>query len=351
VLSYTDTGLPNGATRYYKVAARNAAGAGALSNEASATAPDVPGASRNLAASRGPGPGQITLAWQAPSDNGGLALTGYDIHRGTSPGSETFLASVGLVLSYADTGLPSGATRYYKVAARNAAGVGALGNEASATSPVAPSAPLAPSAAPGPGAGQIQVTWSAPSDNGGTAITGYRVYRGAEPGTAVFLTQVGPVLAFTDAGLPAGAVRYYQVSAVNPLGEGPRSPEVSGRAPTPPGPPQGLTAQPALALGLGGPGVVTGGVRLQWQAPADTGGVAITNYRVSWGTNPSSLAQVTTTGNVLTYTHSGASMTAPNYYQLVAVNGAGLAGAPSAVACGLTYPWGPGLPPPGGACA
>lgn len=76
-------------------------------------------------------------------------------------------------------------------------------------------------AATGPGVGEVSLTWEAPGE--GCAPQKSRVYRGTESGGATFLAELGEVTAFTDSGLPNGAVRYYQVTAVNPAGEGPRS--------------------------------------------------------------------------------------------------------------------------------
>ena len=54
----------------------------------------APGAPRSLAASA-PKPGQVGLTWQAPASNGGSAVTGYRIYRGSASGTETFLVAVG----------------------------------------------------------------------------------------------------------------------------------------------------------------------------------------------------------------------------------------------------------------
>src|SRR5207249_1942585 len=86
VTSYTNTGLSNGATFYYKVAAVNSLGTSALSNEASATTITVPSPHQNLQTTAGIG--NVTLSWQVPSSNGGSPITNYKIYRSTSTGTE-----------------------------------------------------------------------------------------------------------------------------------------------------------------------------------------------------------------------------------------------------------------------
>ena len=65
---------------------------GPRSNERSATpaAPaTVPGAPTLNSATAGNG--SVTLAWSAPASNGGSAITGYKVYRGTASGGETLL--------------------------------------------------------------------------------------------------------------------------------------------------------------------------------------------------------------------------------------------------------------------
>jgi PKD repeat protein len=86
------------------------------------TVPTAPGAPRNLVASFGNK--QITLAWQAPSSNGGAAVLNYTIYRGTTQGGETLLSILGNVTTHVDTGLSNGQTYYYAISAINVAGEG-----------------------------------------------------------------------------------------------------------------------------------------------------------------------------------------------------------------------------------
>jgi WD40 repeat protein len=80
-----------------------------------------------------------------------------------------------------------------------------------------PAAPRNPAAVTGDG--QISLTWSTPGNNGGHAITGYRVYRGTSPGNLTLIATLGNVTAYIDTGLMNGQTYYYKVTAVNSIGE------------------------------------------------------------------------------------------------------------------------------------
>jgi hypothetical protein len=135
--NFTDTGLTNGTTYYYTVAAVNAVGISASSAEASATPATVPSAPQALTATSGNG--SATLSWSLPASNGGAAVTGYDVYRGTTSGGESAIPIATDVsgTTFTDTGLTNGTTYYYTVAAINVAGVSPQSAEASAT-PIEP---------------------------------------------------------------------------------------------------------------------------------------------------------------------------------------------------------------------
>jgi fibronectin type 3 domain-containing protein len=127
-----DTAVSNGGLYYYQVSAVNAPGEGPRSAEKSAQRGTAPSAPRNLSASANK-PGTITLKWSAPSSNGGSAVTGYRIYRGTASGAEIYLASAGSnATSYADKSATKGTRFYYWVAAVNVLGVGPASNEVNA---------------------------------------------------------------------------------------------------------------------------------------------------------------------------------------------------------------------------
>ena len=98
--------------------------------------------------------------------------------------------------------------------------------------------PTAPrSLAAAAGNAQVVLTWQAPASDGGSAVTSYKVYRGATAGSEVLLTTLGNVLTYTDSAVTNGQTYFYQITTTNGFGESPKSNEVSAipSVPTPPG--------------------------------------------------------------------------------------------------------------------
>ena len=321
--SYTNTGLTNGTTYYYTVAAVNSAGVSPQSNEASATPvavqATVPSAPQSLTATGHNG--SASLSWATPSSNGGSPITGYNVYRGTSPGGEsaTPIATGVTTTSYTDTSAVNGTTYYYTVAAVNAVGVSAPSNEASATpQATVPSAPTGLVASAGDGS--VVLSWTVPSTDGGSPITGYNVYRGTSPGgeAATPIATGVTTISFTDTGLTNGTTYYYTVAAVNGVGPSQQSNEASATpkpAATVPSAPQGLTAS-------GGNAVVT----LSWSPPASNGGAAVAGYDVYRGTTSGGESATPIATNVTTTSFTDTSLTngTTYYYTVAAVNSVGL---------------------------
>ncbi len=309
VNSYTDTGLTNGTTYYYKVTALNAVGESNLSNERSATPAAPAGAPGAPTLNAAGGNGSVSLNWTTPSANGS-ALLGYWLYRSTASGAETLLGMLGTVNSYTDTGLTNGTTYYYKITAVNAYGESALSNETSGT-------PVAPATTPGaptlnsatPGNNTVSLNWSAPASNGGSAITGYRVYRSTSSGNETALTTLGVVTSYTDTAVNNGTTYYYKVTALNAVGEsglsGERSATPFAADATPPSKPANLTS----------PVVGTSQVALDWQDSTDN--IAVTGYRIYRdGLLVATRAQTY-------YLDSGLAPNSSHAYQVAAVDAAG----------------------------
>ena len=190
--------------------------------------PTPPGAPTLSAAA---GNAMVHLTWIAASD-GGSPITNYNIYRDTTSGGATLVAMVGNVTSYDDTGLTNGSTYYYQVSAITAVGEGVRSNEVSAT-PQAATVPGAPTltakSAKGAKARGVVLSWTVPSD-GGSGITGYRIYQSTSSGTEAFLVEVGNVTSYKDTATTRGITYFYRVGAVNAVGEGPLSNEASAKA-------------------------------------------------------------------------------------------------------------------------
>jgi hypothetical protein len=98
------------------------------------------------------------------------------------------------------------------------------------------------------GNGSAHVTWTAPADNGGAPITGYRVRVYNRAGDTTFEVTVGNRLSTTVTGLHNGRAYYFTVAAINRAGEGPESlPSVDVTPIGPAGPgPGGDTERPTV---------------------------------------------------------------------------------------------------------
>ena len=97
--------------------------------------------------------------------------------------------------------------------------------------PVVPDVPTGLTATPGNA--QVVLAWAAPASDGGSPITGYKLYRSTTSGGAYALIASPTALTYTDTGLTNGQTYWYKVSAVNANGEGANCSAVSVLVPQP----------------------------------------------------------------------------------------------------------------------
>ena len=178
-----------------------------------------PSAPRNVAATAGNT--TATVSWDTPTSDGGSAITGYLL---TGNGGISLSATAG-ARSVVVTGLTNGVTYIFSVAAQNAVGAGPSAS-AEVTPVVLTGVPGAPTSVVAyAGDAAVTVSWSAPVDQGSSAITSYRVV--ASPGGAYAQVTV-PLRTATVAGLTNGVVYTFIVMAINAVGEGtPSAPSAS----------------------------------------------------------------------------------------------------------------------------
>jgi len=171
---------------------------------------------------------QINLSWTAPTNNGGATITGYKIERSTDSGStwSSLVANTGSASTkYSDTGLTQSTSYAYRVSAINSAGASAPSNVSSATTPNNITAPSPPTGLTTTtvSSSQINLSWTTPSSNGGSAITGYDVDRSTNNGNSwstVTSNTGSTTTAYNDTGLSPSTTYTYRVSAINSAGTG-----------------------------------------------------------------------------------------------------------------------------------
>ena len=281
------------------------------------------------------GNAQVTLSWKAPASDGGAAIIGYDVYRGTSSHGES-ASPVNTALisgtSYTVTGLTNGTTYYFTADAVNDAELhSAASGEASAT-PVTPvTAPGAPGGLTATaGDSQVSLSWTAPASDGGAQITSYDVYEGTSQNISGQPVASPAGTSVTVKNLADGTTYSFKVTAVNKVGQGPASGVASATpaaAVTKPGAPLGLTATAG-----------NGRVTLSWTAPAADGGAGISGYLIYRGTSPGGESRVPVNGapvQATSYTATGLANGTDYYFAAAAVNDAGLQGNNSAEASAI----------------
>ena len=166
------TGLTNGTAYTFTVVATNAVGNSGASTASTAVIPKtVPGAPTSVVATAGNA--SASVAFTAPASNGGSAITGYTVT--SSPGSFT---ATGATSPINVTGLTNGTAYTFTVIATNAVGNSLASSTSTAVTPVAPiTAPDPPTSvvATRINSTTVRVTFVAPTNDGGSAITGYKV--------------------------------------------------------------------------------------------------------------------------------------------------------------------------------
>ena len=260
-------GLTNGTAYTFTVVATSAVGSSVASAASAPVTPaGLPAAPTGVFGDRGNG--QVLVHWTAP-DSGGSPLTGYVINA--SGGASATAA--GAATSAVVTGLTNGTAYTFTVTASNAAGAGP------ASAPSAPVTPSTVAGAPGQPTGtggvhSVALSWTAPSADGGAAVTGYAIsFTPACAGTCP-ITFNG--LTATVAGLADGVTYTFQVAAVNAAGTGALS-AASDPIKTlfTPSAPLSVSAVPGDSSAV-----------VSWSAPSKDGGSPITSYTVTASSGP-----------------------------------------------------------------
>ena len=291
---YAITGLNGGDVYKVQMRAVNVWGTGDWSADTLGTTlpPVPPGTPTGLTPGISAGEAKVDLSWTAPTFTGGALITGYRVEsssNGTDPWTEVF-TTTGDGTTYTDDGadangpmFSAGNWPHYRVAAVNRVGTGpfsesryaggdplvnrydANGNGAiekgeviaaindylfagviskedviklinlylfgPSTQHTRPGAPEGLTAA-GNGQTRIDLSWTAPTDDGGADITGYRIEVSIDGSSWSDLEgntlSTSTSYSHSHSSLTAGSTHHYRVSAINSEGTGPASNVVTG---------------------------------------------------------------------------------------------------------------------------
>ena len=178
---------------------------------------------------------------------------------------------------------------------------------------------------------QVNLTWTAPTDNEGNPITGYTLEYSEDNNTWTALSYTGTAVPTTAApyehtSLNAGTTYYYRVAALsNSLTSNYAQTNIT--TPTLPDPPSNLHAE-----ATSGDAIV-----LSWNAHFYAAGSEPTGYVIESSTDDTNFTLLTTTDDAtLRYEHTGLQPGERHYYQIATTNAAGTS-TPSASVSARTH--------------
>ena len=271
------TGLTNGSQYTFKATTNSTANSTSVSSAASisttsvtpAKAPEAPSGVTATA-----GTGKIVVAWTEPADNG-AAITSYTVQAFNSDGNAvtgaTCVATAPATTCEVSTNLEAGSAYTFKVTATSAVGTSNVSTASSSASiNAAPSAPRNVTAIKGNTT--ATVSWDAPLDSRGSALTGYTVTAYTSGNVAAgTCTSVAPTETCTVTGLTNGTPYTFKVTATNGIGTSAQSTASSPATPsTVPNAPTGITVASGDAQAT-----------ITFTAPTNNGGSSVTGYTVT----------------------------------------------------------------------
>lgn len=266
---------------------------------------------------------QVNLSWTAPTSNGGASISDYLVQYTSDNGAtyETFTASASTSTSRNITGLTAATTYKFRVAAKNSVGYGDFSTLSSGyTTSSGPTVPETPTAVTTGSATPttIALSWTAPSSDGGSAITGYAIQKSSDGGSTwdTFTVTNTTSISISVTGLSNSTTYKFRVAAKNTIGQGPFSvaPYASASttaAPTVPETPTAVTASGATSSSLS----------VSWTAPSD-GGAAIDAYQLEKSTDGITWTLVSSTATS-PYSVSGLSASTSYVFKVRAHNSVG----------------------------
>lgn len=252
--------------------------------------------------------GTTTVIWDDVEFLYGLPVASYQVQW---LGSDWTMLGDAVIEQYVDAA-PSG-RRDYRVRAVNLAGVAGPWSRSTVTVQAGHAGPPVNLRTQADGNNAIDVSWDAPEDAGGSAITGYTVQWSLD-GSEGSWRNAGSTsdLTYKHRGLQTGAIRYYRVAARNSSGLGLWSNPVMGQ--TVSGTPDAPTLRAKTLSDYE--------IELTWNEPKDNG-EPITGYEIERSKGGSVDSTFTIGADPTTYTDSSLDANTRYHYRVRAQNSVG----------------------------
>jgi len=275
--SVTVTGLTNGTSYVFRVAAVDSSGTGSWSGHSAAVVPrTVPALPTNVTAM--PGNGRVSLIWTAATSDGGSVVTDYTLQYSSNGGSSwnTFPHSATTARAATVTGLANGTSYVFRVAAVNIAGTGTHSVATPRVTPLAAGVGVPTAVA---GNGYVDLRWTAPSLVGMPPITDYAIRYSSNSGATWSLYPHTASAATSRRVVVANGSTYtFQVAPVVSGGVGGYS--LSSSAVTPYSPSSRPVAPGGVVAKKVGAAII-----LSWNPATGSAGGPVTDYVVQYRLN------------------------------------------------------------------
>ena len=237
--------------------------------------------------------GSVLVSWVAPTDTGGSVLQSFTVEYRCGDVS-SWAAAAGSPVTFVSTaqaqllrvsGLPKGATCEFRVAAVSSlSGDAAVMSGFATAETVVAEAPGAPTGVTvQPAHEALLVSWQPPADDGGSPVTGFKVFYASGGDPEVVLVP-GAATSTVVSGLLNRFAYTVSVSAVSDAGESPRSAVSAPVQPTSvPSEPLSVTASPPPVLvGAGAEPHDGTALVVSWEAPASNGTEPVTGFSLQY---------------------------------------------------------------------
>jgi len=308
--NYTDSGLTNGDTYYYRITAINAIGNSIWSAAQSTIAGDVPDQVTGLTVTT-ISDISLQLQWTAPSGNG-YAVQGYKIERSPDSTNWTVITSntQSTTTTFTDAGLAPATDYYYRVSAVNAIGTGQdsttqLGHTYGPPEPITSFGSTSTSST-------ITLNWTAPNDNG-SSITNYRIEAlSFSTGQWINLDTVGGgTTTWTQSSTLSNTEYTYRLVAINAYGSSTSAQFTQ-------------YSKPLAPANISGTATSGTEIDISWNAVPNPNSHSNTVYNLQRSLDQTTWTTVSSGQTGITYTDTGLSQGTAYYYRVNAENPGGI---------------------------